>query len=77
VPAQSVGFSALLGMGAVIAAVLAAGLALGWLVDSLVGTSPVFLLVGLLLGIIGAVSYTVAQFRQYLQNPGKSSKNTQ
>jgi F0F1-type ATP synthase assembly protein I len=55
-------------MGAVIAAQLVAGLALGWLVDSLAGTTPVFILVGLLLGIIGAVSYTVVEFRKYLKS---------
>jgi F0F1-type ATP synthase assembly protein I len=54
-------------MGAVTAAQLVAGFALGWLVDSLAGTKPVFLLIGVLLGIIGAVSYTVGQFRKYLK----------
>lgn len=54
-------------MGAVIAAQLVAGLGLGWLVDSLVGTTPIFLLVGLLLGIAAAVSYTVVEFRKYLK----------
>jgi len=62
------GWSTLLGMGAVIAAQLLAGLALGWLVDRLAGTSPVFLLVGVLLGIGAAVAYTVVEFRKYLRN---------
>jgi F0F1-type ATP synthase assembly protein I len=55
-------------MGAVIAAQLVVGLALGWLVDSLANTTPIFLLIGLLLGIVGAVSYTVVEFRKYLHN---------
>jgi F0F1-type ATP synthase assembly protein I len=67
--AESPGLSDLLGMGAVIAALLAAGFLLGWLVDSLAGTTPIFILVGLLLGIVGAVSYTVVQFRHYLKSP--------
>lgn len=54
-------------MGAVIATQLVAGLGLGWLVDSLAGTTPIFLLVGLLLGIAAAVSYTVVEFRKYLK----------
>jgi F0F1-type ATP synthase assembly protein I len=54
-------------MGAVIAAQLVAGLALGWLVDVLADTTPIFLLVGLLLGIVGAISYTVVEFRKYLK----------
>jgi F0F1-type ATP synthase assembly protein I len=66
-PARPLGWSALVNMGLVIAAQLVAGFLLGWLVDSLVGTKPVFLLIGLLLGIAGAVSYTVVEFRQYLK----------
>ena len=66
-PDESLGWSALLGMGAVIAAQLVVGLALGWLVDSMANTTPVFLLIGLLLGIVGAVAYTVVEFRKYLK----------
>ena len=67
-PDESPGWSTLLGMGAVIAAQLVAGLGLGWLVDSLANTKPIFLLIGLLLGIVGAISYTVVEFRKYLHN---------
>jgi F0F1-type ATP synthase assembly protein I len=67
-PDESLGWPALLGMGAVVAAQLAVGLGLGWLVDSLAGTAPVFVLVGLLLGIVGAVSYTVLEFRKFLKS---------
>ncbi len=59
--------SALLSIGIVIALCLVAGLGLGWVIDSAVGTSPVFLLVGLLLGIVAAGCYTVAQFRKQLR----------
>lgn len=54
-------------MGAVIAAQLVAGLLLGLLLDSLIGTGPVFTLVGLLVGIVGAVAYTVSKFRELLR----------
>lgn len=64
---QPLGWSDLLSLGIVAAAQLLVGFGLGWLVDDLAGTSPVFLLVGLLLGIIGAVSYTVVKFREYLK----------
>ena len=67
-PEEPLGWSTLLGMGAVVAAELVAGLGLGWLVDRLAGTTPVFLLVGVLLGIGAAVSYTVVEFRKYLRN---------
>ena len=67
-PEEPLGWSTLLGMGAVVAAELVSGLALGWLVDRLAGTTPVFLLVGVLLGIVAAVSYTVVEFRKYLRS---------
>jgi F0F1-type ATP synthase assembly protein I len=50
----------------VLALCLVLGLGLGWLLDRAVGTSPVFLLVGLLLGIVAAGCYTVAMFRKQL-----------
>ena len=61
------GWSELLNMGAVVAAVIVAGVGLGWLVDSLTGTTPIFLFLGLALGIGGAVRYTVVEFRKYLK----------
>jgi hypothetical protein len=64
---EGLSWSKLLGMGVVIAGQLAVGLGLGALVDSLADTAPVFLLVGLLLGIVGAVGYTCVLFRQYLK----------
>ncbi|MDQ1578718.1 MAG: hypothetical protein QOE21_1405, partial [Microbacteriaceae bacterium] len=61
------GWQTLLGMGVVIAALLVAGMALGWLVDTLLETVPIFILVGLVLGIAAAGSYTVVKFRLYLK----------
>lgn len=58
--------SSLLALGIVLALCLVVGLGLGWLLDSAVGTSPAFLLVGLLLGIVAAACYTVASFRKQL-----------
>jgi F0F1-type ATP synthase assembly protein I len=60
---QSPNWTTFLGMGAATAAQLVAGLLLGLLVDSLAGTAPVFLLLGLLLGIVAAVYYVIVQFR--------------
>jgi F0F1-type ATP synthase assembly protein I len=64
----SPGWQELLGMGAVIAAVIAVGMGLGWVVDVLVNTVPIFIMVGLALGIVGAAAYTVTQFRKYLKS---------
>ena len=67
VPPDQLGWSEFLNMGAVIAAAIVAGLGLGWLVDSLAGTTPIFLFLGLLLGVGAAISYTVTQFRKYFK----------
>jgi F0F1-type ATP synthase assembly protein I len=61
-------WSGLLGIGGVAAGVLAAGIALGWWVDGLLHTSPIFVLVGVALGVAGAISHTVVQLRRYLKN---------
>jgi F0F1-type ATP synthase assembly protein I len=53
-------------LGLSIAVVLVAGGGLGYAVDRWVGTSPLFLLVGLALGIVAAVLMTVARIRKYL-----------
>lgn len=54
-------------MGASIAAALVAGLAVGWVVDRLAGTTPVFMIVGLFLGVVAAVYYVIVSFRTYLK----------
>lgn len=63
---QGLSWSNLLSIGTVSALVLVAGLALGWWLDGLLHTSPVLVLAGLVIGIAGAVSYAVVQFRKYL-----------
>ncbi len=55
-------------MGAVLAAMFAAGVAAGWLVDSLLDTSPLFILIGLALGLVAACWYAITEFRKYLKN---------
>jgi hypothetical protein len=54
-----------LGLSAAVA--LAAGAGLGYLVDRWAGTSPVFTLVGVVLGLAMAVAMTVAQVRKHLR----------
>lgn len=65
---EDLGMSTLLGMGAATALILVVGGAVGWLVDRLASTSPIFLLAGLALGIVGACIYTIAQFRRYMSD---------
>ena len=59
--------STLLGLGAATAAILVVGLGVGWLVDFVVNTLPVFTLVGLALGIVGAGGYLYTKFAQFLK----------
>jgi hypothetical protein len=63
---EGIGFSELLGLGFGAAVTIAVGIGLGWLVDSLVGTFPLFLFIGLALGVVGAVSFAVVEFRKFL-----------
>jgi hypothetical protein len=57
--------TAYIGIGMVNAICLLAGGALGWLLDRSIGTLPVFLLVGLLVGAGAGVAATRAELRRY------------
>lgn len=59
-------WSTLLGIGIACAIMLGLGIGLGWVVDEQLKTSPAFVMVGIGVGIAGAVSYTVVQFRKFL-----------
>ncbi len=63
---DGLGWGDLATAGLTIAAAVAVGVGLGWLVDRLLGTLPIFLFLGLLLGVAGAVWYLVKKFRPYL-----------
>jgi F0F1-type ATP synthase assembly protein I len=47
---------------------MAAGFLLGWWLDGVLGTSPILVFLGLALGLVGGVCYTVVQFRQFLRD---------
>jgi F0F1-type ATP synthase assembly protein I len=53
-----------LGLAAAVA-ILAAGAA-GYFLDRWLGTSPIFVLIGVALGLAAAISMTVARVRKYL-----------
>jgi F0F1-type ATP synthase assembly protein I len=55
---------ALVGMGTTIAVVLLVPMALGWLLDRAVGTLPIFVMVGLLVGLASAARYTYVEVRR-------------
>lgn len=60
--------STLLGLGVATAAFLVAGLGLGWLVDEMLGSLPVFVFIGLALGIASASAYVYAQFKKFMKD---------
>jgi F0F1-type ATP synthase assembly protein I len=64
---ESLGWSNLLGMGAVTAASVGVGIALGWWLDRALGTSPTMILIGIALGLAGGVCYTIVLIRPFLK----------
>jgi F0F1-type ATP synthase assembly protein I len=64
---RTLGWTNLLGLGTVTAVLLGAGIALGWWLDSVWGTSPTMVVVGIALGLAGGVCYSVVQIRPFLK----------
>lgn len=60
------GGAELAGLGLLLAAAVVIPLVLGILLDGAARTSPVFLLVGLVLGIVAAGLVTYTRFKRYL-----------
>ncbi|MGH9208875.1 MAG: AtpZ/AtpI family protein [Acidimicrobiales bacterium] len=60
------GFVTLAGIGMLNAACLGIGMVLGWLVDRALGTTPIFLFVGLLIGVGAGVVGSYFDIRKYL-----------
>ncbi len=60
------GAVAFLTLGIAAAVSLIAGAGIGYLVDEWAGTSPLFTLIGLGLGLVAAVMMTVTRVRKYL-----------
>jgi F0F1-type ATP synthase assembly protein I len=60
-------WSSLLSIGAVSALMLVAGLALGWWIDALLNTSPIFVLVGIAVGIAAGAFHTFVKIRTFLK----------
>ncbi|MGH3472936.1 MAG: AtpZ/AtpI family protein [Nocardioidaceae bacterium] len=56
----------LIGLGGILLGCLVVGLAIGWLIDDAVGSSPVFTLLGLAVGIACGVLGSWLRVRRYL-----------
>jgi F0F1-type ATP synthase assembly protein I len=57
---------ALLGLGTTLAGCLVGPTGLGWLIDHLAGTFPVFLLIGLVLGIAATARVAYTEMSKFL-----------
>ncbi|MGI8666329.1 MAG: AtpZ/AtpI family protein [Jatrophihabitans sp.] len=64
---QGLTWSSLLSLGIVSALTVVAGFGLGWWADGLLHTFPIMVLVGIALGVAGAVSYTFVRIRSFLK----------
>lgn len=53
-------------LGAMAAGAVIVPLLVGLLIDSAAHTGPIFLLIGLALGVVGAVAAVYVRFKQYL-----------
>ena len=62
---QGPGIMAFAGIGLMNAICLIAGLGLGWLADHWAGTTPLFMMVGLVAGIALGVFATRAELKRY------------
>ena len=58
----------LIGLGGLVAACVVAGLVLGWLVDEWLGTLPVFILVGIAVGVAAGAVGVWFRLRPYLRD---------
>ena len=56
----------LIGLGVMDALLVAIGMAAGWTIDRHLGTSPLFVLVGLALGVALCVVATYTEIKKYL-----------
>ncbi len=67
-PTPEFGIWQLMGLGSFAVACLVAGLGLGWKVDEWRGTSPVFVLVGIALGIVFTIVGSWIKIRTFLRD---------
>jgi F0F1-type ATP synthase assembly protein I len=55
-------------VGSAMALLVAGGMLLGWFIDSKANTLPVFVLIGLAVGIVTACVYAYFKFRRFMRN---------
>ena len=65
---QGLTWSGLLSIGIVSAVLVVAGFGLGWWADGQLRTYPIMILVGIGLGVAGAVCFTFVRIRSFLKD---------
>lgn len=60
--------SAYLGLGTVIALIILACMGLGWFLDGRTHTAPIFVLVGIGVGVVLAALYSYFKLRRFLKD---------
>lgn len=66
---RGLGFGGLLRLGGLLTACVTGGILIGYAVDAAAGTAPLFLLLGMALGIVSAVGGAWRTVRDYLRSP--------
>ena len=67
-PQQPASPRELIGVGSGIAGLIAGGMLLGWFIDSRAGTLPVFVFIGLTVGLVTACYYAYVKFRSFMKD---------
>lgn len=58
----------LIGLGAGLVGSVVFGLVVGWLLDAAFGTTPLFVMIGLFVGVVLAVAGMVVQFKKFIKD---------
>jgi F0F1-type ATP synthase assembly protein I len=66
-PPQQPSIGSLIGIGSTVVVLVVGGVGLGWWLDSVLRTLPVFVFVGLGIGITSAWFYAYAKLRKFLK----------
>ena len=70
------GLFQLLQIGALCGVCIGAGVGIGYLLDDVLGTTPLLVFVGLAVGILGAATGSISVIRPFVRNASKGASET-